>query len=97
MRLDVVLPNTGDYALEAVGSAARFEDMGYTGLWLTDHVLGIDDYAIYGDYWLEILAALAYLAGTTRTIRLGTETSAVAEIRVTRLRRLERALSIAPT
>ncbi len=72
MRLDVVLPNTGDYALEAVRSAARFEEMGYEGLWLTDHVLGMDGYTVYGDYWLEILNTLSYLAGTTQKIRLGT-------------------------
>jgi probable F420-dependent oxidoreductase len=72
MRLDIVLPNTGNYALEAVQSASTFEAMGFTGLWLTDHVLGVDGYTIYGDYWLEILATLSYLAGTTKTIRLGT-------------------------
>jgi probable F420-dependent oxidoreductase len=72
MRLDVVLPNTGDYALEAVQSAPRLEAMGFAGLWLTDHVIGMEGYTIYGDYWLEILATLAYLAGVTKTIRLGT-------------------------
>ena len=72
MRLDVVLPNTGDYAVEAVHSASKLEDMGFEGLWLTDHVLGIEGFTIYGDYWLEILTTLAHIAGSTKKIRLGT-------------------------
>ncbi|EQB15933.1 hypothetical protein [Sphingobium lactosutens] len=42
MRVDIVVPNQGATGLEAVRAAARFEDMGYHGLWLTDHVVGID-------------------------------------------------------
>jgi len=72
VRLDVVLPNTGDYALEAVHSAPKLEDMGFEGLWLTDHVLGMEGYTTYGDYWLEILTTLSHIAGRTRSIRLGT-------------------------
>jgi probable F420-dependent oxidoreductase len=72
MRLDVVLPNTGDYALESVRSVARLEEMGFAGLWLTDHVIGMEGFTVYGDYWLEILATLSYLAAATKTIRLGT-------------------------
>jgi probable F420-dependent oxidoreductase len=72
MRLDLVLPNEGPFALQAVQAAARFEDMGYGGLWLTDHVIGIEGYRpVYGDYWLEILTTLAYVAASTKTIRLG--------------------------
>jgi len=72
VRLDVVLPNTGDYALEAVHAATRMEEMGFEGLWLTDHVLGMAGYTVYGDYWLEILTTLAHISGATRKIRLGT-------------------------
>ena len=72
MRLDVVLPNTGPYAHEAIAEAARFEEMGYAGLWLTDHVIGAPEYTFYGAYWLEILTSLAHVAGSTQTIRLGT-------------------------
>jgi len=72
MRLDVVLPNTGPYAREAIAEAARFEEMGYAGLWLTDHVIGAPEYTFYGAYWLEILTSLAHVAGSTQTIRLGT-------------------------
>lgn len=73
MRIDLVLPNEGPFAAEALRMAPRLEDMGFGGFWLTDHVVGVPEYpAIYGDHWLEILSSLAYLAGTTRRARLGT-------------------------
>ncbi len=73
MRLDVVLPNEGDYCEAAVRAAPLFEDMGFEGLWLTDHVIGMEGYKpVYGDVWLEILTTLAYVAATTKKIRLGT-------------------------
>lgn len=71
MRLDVVVPNTGPYAREAIAGAARFEAMGYDGLWLTDHVIGVPEYTMYGGYWLEVLTTLAHVAGMTERIRLG--------------------------
>jgi probable F420-dependent oxidoreductase len=47
--------------------------MGYDGLWLTDHVIGVAAYhPVYGGNWLEILSTLAYLAGVTKKVRLGT-------------------------
>ena len=73
MRIDLVLPNEGPFALEAIHTAPRFEEMGFGGLWLTDHVIGIEGYRpVYGDYWLEILTALSYVAASTKKIRLGT-------------------------
>ncbi|MDB5448726.1 MAG: luciferase family protein [Phenylobacterium sp.] len=73
MRLDVVLPNEGPFAVEALRAAAQFEAMGYEGLWLTDHVIGIEGYRpVYGDFWLEILTSLSFVAASTKTIRLGT-------------------------
>jgi probable F420-dependent oxidoreductase len=73
MRLDIVLPNEGSFAEEAVRNAALFEDMGFGGIWLTDHVVGLQAYQpVYGDYWLEILTTLAFVAASTKTIRLGT-------------------------
>ncbi len=72
MRLDVVVPNTGPYAAEAIAEAPCFEAMGYEGLWLTDHVIGVPEYTMYGGYWLEILTTLAHVAARTTGIRLGT-------------------------
>jgi len=73
VRLDVVLPNEGPFCQEAIQNAPLFEDMGFEGLWLTDHVIGMEGYRpVYGDIWLEILTSLAYVAATTKKIRLGT-------------------------
>jgi probable F420-dependent oxidoreductase len=72
MRLDLVIKNEGAASRDILKSAPRFEDMGFDGLWLTDHVIGIPAYTMYGGYWLEILTTMSYLAATTRRIRLGT-------------------------
>lgn len=72
MRVDLVLPNEGPHASESVRAAAQFEEMGYGGLWLTDHVIGIEGYRVYEDYWLEILTTMAFVAASTKNIRLGT-------------------------
>ena len=72
MRLDLVLPNEGDAALEALNAGAYFEDMGWDGLWVTDHLIGLDAYQpTYGNYWLEILIAMTHLAATTKRARIG--------------------------
>lgn len=72
MRLDLVIKNEGDSSLEVLRSAPLFEEMGFDGLWLTDHVVGIPAYSMYGGYWLEILTTMSYLAAVTRRIRIGT-------------------------
>jgi probable F420-dependent oxidoreductase len=72
MRLDLVVPNEGPYAREAVMSCPEFEAMGFTGLWFTDHVVGQRAYTKYSDMWLEIFAVLSHVAAVTRTVRLGT-------------------------
>ncbi len=72
MRVDIVVPNEGPYAEQAIASCPDLEGMGFDGLWLTDHVVGFEVFQpVYGDYWLEALSTLAYLAGTTEKIRLG--------------------------
>ncbi len=72
MRLDLVVPNEGPFALEAVRASAQFEQMGYDGLWFTDHVVGVRSFQpVYGPYWLEVLSALAYAAANTSRVRLG--------------------------
>lgn len=72
MRVDIVVPNEGPFAEEAVTNCGKFEQMGFDGLWLTDHVIGFEFFKpVYGDYWLEALSTLAYIAATTQTIRLG--------------------------
>lgn len=72
MRLDLVIPNEGAFALEAVRNAPWAEELGYRGLWLTDHVVGFQFFQpVYGAYWLEALSALAFAAANTKKIRLG--------------------------
>ena len=46
MRLDIVLPNTGPLCREAVEAGPAFEEMGWTGIWLTDHVVGVPEYSV---------------------------------------------------
>lgn len=48
------------------------EDLGFDGVWLTDHVIGVSSYApLYGPTWLEGLTCLAHIASTTTRLRLG--------------------------
>ncbi|MCY4564693.1 MAG: TIGR03619 family F420-dependent LLM class oxidoreductase [Gammaproteobacteria bacterium] len=72
MRVDIVVPNEGPFAEQAVAGCKDLEQMGFDGLWLTDHVVGFEIFQpVYGDCWLETVSTLAYVAGITDTIRLG--------------------------
>ena len=72
MRVDIVVPNEGPFAEQAMEGCAELERMGFDGLWLTDHVVGFEIFEpVYGDYWFETLTALAYVAAITDNIRLG--------------------------
>jgi len=71
MRLDLVLPNEGDYMLEALNAGPHFEAMGWEGLWLSDHVLGIAEDHLHESSWTEIMVSMAHLAAQTKRIRIG--------------------------
>jgi probable F420-dependent oxidoreductase len=71
MRLDLVLPNEGEFIVDAVKSGAYFEAMGWDGLWFTDHIVGVKEYSVYGPKWIEMLTAMTYVAAQTKTIRIG--------------------------
>lgn len=71
MRLDLVLPNEGAYMLEAINSGPHFEAMGWQGLWLSDHVLGIAEDHLHKQEWLELMVSMAHLAARTSRIRIG--------------------------
>ena len=72
MRVDIVVPNEGPYAEQAIAGCAELEQMGFDGLWLTDHVVGFEIFQpVYGDCWLETISTLGYVAGITEKIRLG--------------------------
>jgi probable F420-dependent oxidoreductase len=71
MRLDLVLPNEGAFMLEAIRSGAHFEAMGWQGLWLSDHLVGIAEDHLHQPEWLELMVSMAHLAATTSRIRIG--------------------------
>ena len=59
MRLDLVLPNEGSFMLEAVNAGPHYEAMGWDGLWLSDHLLGIAEDHLHQQAWLELMDAQA--------------------------------------
>jgi probable F420-dependent oxidoreductase len=71
MRLDLVLPNEGDYMVEAMNSGPHYEAMGWDGLWLSDHLLGIAEDHLHNEAWLEIMVSMAHLAAQTKRVRVG--------------------------
>lgn len=71
MRLDLVLPNEGGFMLEAMNSGPHFEAMGWEGLWLSDHILGIAEDTLHKQEWLELMVSMAHLAARTSRIRIG--------------------------
>lgn len=74
MKVGYVLRNSGPVAVDAMRELPRIaEDLGFSTIWLTDHVIGIRAYSpVYEPEWTEIVTSLAYMAGTTTSIRLGT-------------------------
>jgi len=71
VRLDIVLPNEHTYMIEAMNAGPYYEAMGWEGIWLSDHLLGIEEDHIHTDSWADILIAMAHLAAQTKTIRIG--------------------------
>ena len=63
-------PRTTAATLAEVARAA--EDAGFSSLWVMDHLLQIPQVGREWEDMLESYTALAYLAGVTRSIRLGT-------------------------
>ncbi len=75
MKLGVVVRNMGPQSRPdlLVTCARAAEDAGLESLWVTDHIaIPPDDAEGSGGRYLDPLATLAFLAGHTRRIRLGT-------------------------
>ena len=80
VHLGVILPNYGEGAspdgVRAVAEAA--EELGFDSVWATEHIIvgpqGVDPYGTV----LEPLAMLAWLAGLTSRVELGTSITLVA-------------------
>src|SRR5438874_7746526 len=94
MKLGVFVPigtlNANPDFVGAVGPA--IEERGFESIWVAEHVVLFDNYASQYPYsdtgrfpgggdsgLLEPLTALAYIAATTRTLRLGTGICLVAQ------------------
>lgn len=71
MRLDLVLPNEGGYMLEAIEAGPHYEAMGWEGLWLSDHLLGIAEDSLHQPEWLELMVSMAHRSARTSRIRIG--------------------------
>ena len=72
MRIDLVVPNHASFGPDAIMSAPDLEEMGYDGLWFTDHVVGYEFFKpVYGSYWLEVLTAMTHAAAITERVRIG--------------------------
>lgn len=52
--------------------AAAIEDLGYDSMWVSDHIVVPEGTQFLPDAQTEILATLAFLAGITTRVRLGT-------------------------
>jgi alkanesulfonate monooxygenase SsuD/methylene tetrahydromethanopterin reductase-like flavin-dependent oxidoreductase (luciferase family) len=75
MRFGLMLPSFSfarDYATVARlrDFATRAEAMGFEGLWVAEHLLTAR--GLYGTAWLSPLETLAFAAGCTSRIRIGT-------------------------
>jgi len=74
MRIGFVMQNQGPGCVAQTSTLApALEAMGFASLWATDHVVGVRAFEPhgYGAFWLEALTSLAFMAGQTKTIRLG--------------------------
>jgi len=71
MRLDIVLPNEHTFMLEAMNAGPHYEAMGWDGIWLSDHLLGIEEDHIHTQEWMDIFIAMTHLAANTKKVRIG--------------------------
>jgi len=74
MQFGVGLPNYSKGAsVQGVREVARAaEELGYASVWTTDHLLVPKEHAPVFGYVIEALTTLAYVAGMTRRVKLGT-------------------------
>jgi alkanesulfonate monooxygenase SsuD/methylene tetrahydromethanopterin reductase-like flavin-dependent oxidoreductase (luciferase family) len=76
MRFGVVLPIWQLAIADAVSLALDAEELGFDGVFVPDHILAMRATAEhYGAHWPDPFAFLAYLAGRTQRLQLGTSSS----------------------
>lgn len=73
MRLGLIVRNSGVDAVRQVSELpALAEDLGFSSVWVSDHVLVPPAFAErYDDHWLEAVTALAGIASVTSRVSLG--------------------------
>ena len=74
MKFGIMLPHYRQVAsTEAITRFAReAEDMGYDSVWVTDQIIVLNDEVDrFGPVFYESLTVLAFVAGLTSTIRIG--------------------------
>lgn len=76
MKFGFILPNYGTQAsrLALIDSALAAESLGFESIWLTDHLALPEADAEQFGHIYEAVTTMAYLAASTRTIRLGIST-----------------------
>ena len=81
MKFGVGLPNYSKGAsVQGVREiAAAAEELGYDSVWTTDHVLTPKQHADGFGYVIESLISLAYVAGITKRVKLGTSIIVLAQ------------------
>jgi probable F420-dependent oxidoreductase len=81
MKFGIGLPNYSQGASpQGVREVARAaEELGYDSVWTTDHILVPKEHAPTFGYVLEAILTLAYVAGFTQRVRLGTSIIVLAQ------------------
>lgn len=74
MKFGIAVPNFGAFATrEQITEIAMLsEELLYDSLWVSDHVIIPASHKVFGDTFLDPLVTLAYIAGSTNRIELGT-------------------------
>ncbi len=75
MEIGVCLPNCyGEASAHAIERAARrAEELGFASVWVTDHIVAPEEFVPrFGKVIFEPIVTLAYAAGVTHKVRLGT-------------------------
>ncbi len=74
MKIGIAVPNFGAFAgVEQITEIAVLtEELRYDSLWVSDHVVLPASHKVFGDTFFDPLVTLAYIAGSTNRIELGT-------------------------
>jgi hypothetical protein len=59
MRLDLVLPNEGDYMIQALNAGPNSRQWAARACGLSDHMLGTAEDHLHQHAWTEIMVAMA--------------------------------------